>query len=428
MQHLLKNKDYLFLWLAQFVSGLGDVFYTVGILVTIFETTGSALQTAGVMVATTLPPFLLGPIAGALVDRYPRQWVMVTMDVVRVALVAFLWSQTAGDTLNVWVIYLVVGGLASATAFYVPARQALIPTLVPEEQIVRANGVIISTTQATMALGFIIGGFLILRLDLQDLILIDLFTFIVGGLLVSMIRPKYEEQKDDGTGAPPVRVPLWRSIREGAGYLRRHPVARPLVIMEVFEHIPHGIWTSALMLVFVERALNGTPDDWGYQSAAYFSGMIVGAVLASIAVKQVARRPGWIIIVNAFLAGVMTLIYANSPTNLFAIVVAFIFGPPFAIRDVAQDSLLQSAVEKRMLGRIYAMRSMFLNLNFMLAGLFFAWLADIISIRSIYMIGAGLYVCTALYALSSQALRTSRIAQTRVVEEVVTAVESPPPS
>lgn len=71
--HLLKNPNYLRLIVAQLISTTGDIVFEMGVMVTIFEQTGSALQTMGVTVAITLPPFLLGPVAGALVDKYPRK-------------------------------------------------------------------------------------------------------------------------------------------------------------------------------------------------------------------------------------------------------------------------------------------------------------------------------------------------------------------
>jgi hypothetical protein len=81
------------------------------------------------------------------------------------------------------------------------------------------------------------------------------------------------------------------------------------------------------------------------------------------------------------------------------------------VRDVAQDSLLQASVKAEVMGRIYAMRAMLANLSFMLAGIGFAWLADQIPVRWIYGIGGLLYVGTALYALTSAAIRRSRIVE-----------------
>ncbi len=137
--------------------------------------------------------------------------------------------------------------------------------------------------------------------------------------------------------------------------------------------------------------------------------MIIGSLGALAASDWLSRYPGRIIIVNAFTASLFTLAYAGSGTVWIAVILAFLFGPPSAIRDVAQDSLLQATVGKEQLGRIYATREMLRNAMFMFAALFFAWLSDFVSIRTIYVIGGILYMITGFYALSNKSLRESKM-------------------
>ncbi len=370
METLLRNRNFVLLWLAQIVSGMGDVLYNVGVMVTIFERTGSALQTGGVLVATTLPPFLLGPVAGVLVDRYPRRSMMIAMDLLRAGLVALLLLFIQREGFSVWGIYLIVAGLASATTFYTPARLALLPTLVPRPSLVRANSLIMSTNQATFGAGYALGGILVLRLGFEPLITIDLFTFLAAALLVSLIALPPDRERAPHSQA--TQLP-WHAIGSALRYLRENPLPRSLLLMEVFEYVPHGLWTSALMLVFVKEALGGTANDWGYQNAAFYGGQLVGAVIAAVVAARLAHRPGWVIIGNAFFFSLLTLSYALSPSVSFAILLCFVFGPTSAMRDVVQDALLQANVAQEVMGRVYALRGMFTNLSFMVAGILFAW-------------------------------------------------------
>lgn len=404
---LWRNRNFLLLWLAQVVSGTGDVFYTIGVMVHVFEQTGSALQTTGVLVSQSLPRFLLGPVAGAAVDQYPRRRVMIAMDIVRAVLVGLLLLFVGRGEINLWGIYFVVAGIAAASTFYQPARIAIIPSIVVRNDLVQANSIMVGTMQGTMALGYMLGGLLALRLEFAAFVVFDLVTFLVAAFLTFWIRN--EKRRAGDMGEKPASVPLLQSIQDGYAYLKEDPVVRPLVVMEVLEHIPHGIWTSALMLVFVEKALNANVDAWGFMSALYFGGMIVGAVLASLAAKRLERRPGLIISGNAVASGVLTLLYSLSPTAVFASLLAFFFGPPNAVRDVVQDTLLQTTADEEMLGRVYAMREMFRWITFMGAGLVFAWLADRMSIRAIYLAGGVMYLGTAVYAYANKALRNSQI-------------------
>ena len=115
------------------------------------------------------------------------------------------------------------------------------------------------------------------------------------------------------------------------------------------------------------------------------------------------------IMANAFLTGLMTLVYALSQNVWVAVALAFAFGPPNAMRDVAQDTLLQGTVENGQLGRVYATRQMLASLVFMVAGLCLAWLSDHVPIRIIYVAGGIIYILTGFYALSNRALRDSRM-------------------
>ncbi len=403
---MLRNRHFLFLWFVNLTTTLAIELFTVTILVAIFKQTDSTLQAAGTMVFRTLPAFLLGPIAGVLVDRFPRKNVLITMDLIRVVLIAIaVWFLRGDGNVPVVGVYLILFGLSTADVFHRPARLALIPSLVSQQQLVSANSFILVSNQISMAVSYTVGGWLILAVPLRHIALGVVVLFIISILTAVLINvPKLQEEENLSE-----KESFWYSLVSGWHYLRQHPIARPLTVMETVEHLPHGIWTGALMLAFTTKALQGDASDWGYQATSYFTGMILGS-LGVLAISDWLRRyPGRIIVVNACAAGLLTLAYAGSQTVWMAVTLAFVFGPPAAIRDVAQDSLLQGTVEVGQLGRVYATREMLRNVVFMFAGLFFAWLADFVSIRMIYVTGGIIYMLTGFYALSNKALRESKM-------------------
>ncbi len=406
MKSMLRNRQFLYLWLVNIAATMALEVFSVTILVTVFEQTESTLQTAGTMVSRTLVAFLLSPIAGVLVDRFPRKNVLIAMDLVRLALVsAAVWFLLGAGAVPVAGVYLILAGLSAADAFHRPARLALIPSVVPREQLVRANSFMLASNQIILAISYTIGGWLIMVVPLRQVALGVGALFGLAVLLAAqLVVPKRRDEADSSHSET-----FWHAFLSGWGYLRRHAIARPLIVMETIEHIPHGIWTGALMLAFTFQALGGTAPDWGYQVTGYFAGMILGS-LGGLAISAWLRRyPGHIIAANALAAGMLTLAYASSQTVWMAVAFAFIFGPPQALRDIAQDALLQSSVEGGQLGRVYATREMLLNISFMFAGLFFAWLSDLVPIRMIYVTGGIIYILTGFYALGSKALRESRM-------------------
>jgi len=403
---MLRNRHFLFLWFVTIATTLAIELFTVTILVTIYEQTESTLQAAGTMVARTMPAFLLGPVAGVLVDRFSRKNMLIIMDLIQLVLVGIaIWFLQGDGKVPVAGIYLILAGLSAADVFHRPARMSLIPSLVAYEQLVKANSFILASNQIMMAISYTVGGWLILAVPLRQIALGVVTLFTMATLTAMLIvEPKRQEAEDIGE-----RESFWKSLISGWNYLRQHPIARPLTVMETVEHLPHGIWTGALMLAFTTKALQGDASDWGYQATGYFTGMIIGSFGALAIDDWLRRYTGRIIVVNAFAAGLLTLAYAGSQTVWMAVAWAFVFGPPFAIRDVAQDSLLQGTVEGGQLGRVYATREMLRNVVFMFAGIFFAWLSDFVSIRMIYVTGGIIYMLTGFYALSNKALRESKM-------------------
>ncbi|MCW5877805.1 MAG: MFS transporter [Anaerolineales bacterium] len=402
---LLRKGSFVFLWLAQITSTFAVQLYKIGVVVVIFEQTGSTLQAAGVLVATSLPYVLVGQLAGALVDRYPRKRMLIGVALAQALLVG-VSTLLMGEVLNIWLAYVVVAGLSLTDAFYKPAMLSLLPTLVDKAALVHANSLIHSTNYAVMALGYGLGGIMILQFGLATIVAINLVLFLLAALLVTRIVVV------PGLVARQARKnaePIWRSIRSGLAYLRQHDLARSLITMEFLEHWPHAIWTAALMLAFTIEGFKVGEEFFGYQNAVYFGSNIIGAAIAVAFASRLGKRPGWVIIINALLMALLTVVYALTANIWLALLVMLLYGLPMALRDVAQDSLLQATIKGEVLGRVYATRQMLANLAFMVAGLLLAGLADLIPIRAVYLLGAGLYFLTAFYALAQASLRQAAL-------------------
>ncbi len=403
----ISSNSFLSLWLVNVTTTLAIELFAITVLVSVYMETSSTFQAAGVMVARMLPLFFLGPVAGVVVDRFSRKSILISMGVFQslLAIVTLLYLFRAG-TLSVVTIFFLLAGLAAADAFHRPARTALIPVLVDQGYLVKANSFILASNQIMMGISYTAGGWLILSFSLLQITFGVLALFVLAiGMAICIVLPAQPVAHVDKRS----QESAVRSWVIGWRYLREHALARPLTIMETVEHLPHGIWTGALMLAFTVEALKGNAVEWGYQATAYFSGMIVGSIGAMFISKPLASYPGKVIVVNAWIAGVLTLLYAESATVWMAVMWAFVFGPFFAIRDVAQDSLLQSSVAIEQLGRVYATREMLRSAMFMFAGLFFAWLSSFVDIRTIYIIGGVLYLLTGVYAFGNKALRESRL-------------------
>ncbi|WP_285755398.1 MFS transporter [Parageobacillus sp. G301] len=132
-----QEKNYLRLFLAGIVNGIGDRFSQVALLSLLLELTGSGLA-VGIALAIRVVPFLLfGPFGGFLADRFSRKKILIITDLSRIAFaISFV---LVNDKSDIWIVYLSTFVLAAGEAIYAPARKSFIPLLVKKENIIKIN-------------------------------------------------------------------------------------------------------------------------------------------------------------------------------------------------------------------------------------------------------------------------------------------------
>ncbi len=403
--NLLFNLSFWRLCLVNLSSTLALELFTITVIVIVFTQTGSALQATVAMVMRTLPVILFGPFAGVMVDRFTRKYILSITDFIRLLMIILaILLLDDGNITSLAGIYVILLVLSILEVIHRPARLAIIPSLVTPEQLIKANSFMLVSGQIVMAISFALGGWLLLVVSFGQIALgiIILFT-------VSILSAFFMQVPKNVTSSSIQNEHVFLSIANGWRYLLRHPLARSLTTLETMEHLPHGIWAGAVLLVFITKELPGTSIHWGLVSTFFAMGMVIGSLWAAKISDLVNRFAGRVIIANTFLTALLTLIFAGSPTVWIAIIVAGLFGPPFGIRDVAEDSLLQAKVTGGQLGRVYATREMLRTSTFMCGALLFAWIIDFIPVRSVYIIGASIYLFTGIYASTNKALRASQI-------------------
>ena len=156
--HLLRtNRNYRLLWLAQVVSELGDWFYSLSVYHLLLELTGNRAQSVGLaVVLQVLPQTLAAPTAGVVNDRVSRKAIMIGADIARCLIVlGMLLVRTPG---MVWLVYPLLLVETIGAAFFEPAHSAVIPNIVPEEQVLAANALASVTWSFCLAAGASLGG------------------------------------------------------------------------------------------------------------------------------------------------------------------------------------------------------------------------------------------------------------------------------
>ena len=189
-RRLIANKGFRRLWLAGFVSGIGD-WLIIGFLMPYVTALsgGSTFAVAGIMIAKIIPALFFSSVIGVLVDRFDRRRMMIVADLSRAALTLGLFF-----TEDLFLIYLVVMLMEIFSLFFFPARNALIPYLVDEDDVTAANGLTYTTQQASMLIGLAASGAILAGFEWAVRFVLQADLTIFGSLLVvaraALLGPK----------------------------------------------------------------------------------------------------------------------------------------------------------------------------------------------------------------------------------------------
>ena len=185
---LLRRRDFGLLWAGGLISETGDWFLLVGLPVWVFKLTGSSLVTATVFLVGLLPSLVVGPLAGVLADRWDRRRTLVAVSLAEAVFLLPLLAVDGPDRL--WIVYLVMAVEASLGQLNDPVRNALVPSLVPRDDLVAANALIGLNSNLARLVGSPLGGVLVELAGLPGLVIGDAISFLLGAALLALVRPR----------------------------------------------------------------------------------------------------------------------------------------------------------------------------------------------------------------------------------------------
>jgi len=275
---LTGRRDLRLVLSAGFISLTGDWILMIGLIYRVYAVTGSTVASALTIASSFAPQVLLGAVAGVFADRWDRKRTMITADLLLAAgLLPLLLVRGAAQ---VWIVFAVMFWEGSVQQFFSPAEQAMVPRLVPDDELVTANAVNGQVSNVSRLAGSALGGILAATGGIVAVTLIDAASFLASAALLALVRTS---GRTASRGSGPVRARLAQvgaELRDGLRLATRHRVLRALMIFALVTSVGEGIM-STLFTPFVEHVLHGTPQDLGLIVAAQAVGGIAGGMVAA---------------------------------------------------------------------------------------------------------------------------------------------------
>jgi DHA3 family tetracycline resistance protein-like MFS transporter len=268
----LRARDFRLLWTGMTASLLGDGVFLVALAWQVYELSSSPSALATVGLAASLPHVAFLLLGGVVSDRLERRRVMVAADVVRALAVGAMGVLSLSGAIELWQVVALSAVYGGATAFFGPAFDAIVPDLVPSDQLTEANSIDQFVRPAAFRLaGPALAGWLVAAGGAGSAFLFDAATFVVSGLCVLLLRPRPAAAEDDpGT---------LEQIREGFRYVRARVWLWGTFAVAAVAYLLFMGPIEVLLPFVVKHRLGGGPADLGFVFAMGGLGAIAGAVV-----------------------------------------------------------------------------------------------------------------------------------------------------
>lgn len=381
LRQVFAHPGYRRLWTARTASQWGDVFAMVALALLVFDLTGSGLGVSAVVAAEIVPVLLLAPLAGTLVDRWPRVKVMVSADIFRAVLATALIFVDG----NVWAVYAVAFGMSVGTVLFNPAANSVLPTLVDDTELIAANSgiwtaAVLSQIALAPAAGLLYGA-----VGPDPAFAINAASYLVSAAALTRLRVP-------APAASTARSGWLHDAMDGLRALSGDRLLRALAGGQFLAALSAGA-TSALLVVLARDHLQLAPSSYGLLLGA----IGIGAALGPLVLLRLISNPRRLAFVFGpfALRGLVDIVLAAVNSLPVALAALLTYGLGTSTGAVTFNSLLQSHTPPDVRGRIFASFDLLWQSGRLASIVIGGLLADTFGITSVYYLGGALLIAAA---------------------------------
>ena len=398
----LKHRNFRLLWWGQLISFSGSMMQTAAILwhVSLLVPSDRKALALGLVGLTRVVPIVIFSMAaGVVADALDRRKLMMLTQATMAILAAVLALLTFHGLSSVWPIYLLAGASSAAGSFDGPARQALVPNLVPREHLPNAISLNTIMMQIASVSGPALGGLIIAQLGVGWVYVLNAISFLFVLVALAMMRPVTAHRAEAGT------VSL-RAMMEGLRYVFTAPLIRSTMLLDFFATFFSS--ATALLPIFAQDILGVGAGGYGWLYSAPAVGAVAMSALMVHLVGRIQKR-GVVLLWAVFAYGLATVMFGVSRSFWLTFFCLAMTGVADTISMVLRNIVRQMETPDRLRGRMTGVSMVFFmggpQLGELEAGLVANWFGAPFSVISG---GMACLVATAIVAKRTPALRAYR--------------------
>jgi DHA3 family macrolide efflux protein-like MFS transporter len=376
------KKTFIIIWTGQLFSTLSSAVVGYAVMFWLSLETGSAEVLAFSIIAALLPQLVLGLFTGVFIDRWNRKMTMILADIF-IALCTLVIAMLffTGET-RISYFYILLALRSVGAAFHMPAMQASVPLLAPEDKLMRIAGVNNIIQSVSTIAGPALAALLISLMELSWVLMIDVIGALIACVSLIMVHIPDPEKKDN------IQPDILKELREGFREIYGKPGLRWMFIFSVmatFFIMP----VAALFPLMTLNHFSGNTYHMSIIEIAWGFGMLLGGAMLGFQQLKTYK----IILINLmylllglsfFFSGVLP----ESGFVWFAVITVF-GGISMSVYSGAFNVVLQTMVDPAAMGRVFSMFGSITLLPAMIGLLATGFIADNIGIGNAFMISGG---------------------------------------
>jgi MFS family permease len=399
----LQHRNFRLIWSGQLISFSGSMMQMAAILwhVSLLVAPERRALALGMVGLVRLLPIIFFSIgAGAVADAWDRRKIMLVTQSAAAATAVALAALTFRGLTHPWPIYALAALGASAGAFDGPARQAMLPALVPRDHLPNAISLNAIMVQVASVAGPSMGGLVIATLGVGWVYAFNAVTF--GCVIAALLMMREVPRRD---GSQPTEVSL-RAIREGLRFVFAAPIIRSTMLLDFFATFFSS--ATALLPIFAQDILHVGARGYGWLYAAPSVGAVITSLVMVRWIESIERR-GIVLLWSVALYGLATVIFGISPVFWLTFFCLALTGAADTVSMVLRNVVRQLETPDHLRGRMIGVNMVFFmggpQLGEFEAGGVAQWLGARLSVVTG---GLGCLLATAWIAGTTPSLRNYR--------------------
>lgn len=403
---ILKNKNFMLLWIGQSISKLGDQFHGIAAMWYVYMLTGSSLKMGITLVCSTVPSLIFSPLAGILADKCSRKKIIILSNLISGALVLMLYILIFTHNISIVLIYVLTALITISTTFFSPSIAATIPSIVEKDTLIEANSFSQLSSGICGVLGPVLAGIIIAILGVPLLFLLDSISFFIAASFEMLIYIPKPIAKDSA------KTKLSTDLKEGFLYAIKNKKLLHFIIVG-------GVIINfflAPLSIYIPIFSNKILKMGSFGFSAILTALTIGGIVTAALTPFIKNRINYFTLtfIGLTMEGITLVLFSLSNTIYLACTFAVLFGVSVSLCNTSLGTVFQTLTPNSMMGRVSSIMNMMCTVTNPLGIFIGSLMPQIISIRFVMLI-SGIIVAISGFSTIT-IIRTDHQTSTQMLE------------